>query len=88
MAITILQLWEDLVGDQIAPVEKKRKYSYRKRKFIIESIRPSVSNEKFINTVQISNWQDFTSRSIAPNRKNPASELNSTWAPEGKIYFE
>ena len=43
--------------------------------------------KSFITENQISNWQDFTSRSIAPNRDNPTVELNNTWAPEGKTYF-
>ena len=89
MPQTILQLWDDLIGDQNKKPSKR--YSWKRKGWswrrTVTIVKPEVKNEKFINTKQISNWQDFTSRSIAPNRKNPASELNSTWAPEGKTYF-
>ena len=97
MADTILQLWDGLVGDQSGKSRKKKNYEMVERgssgrmekgKFLgWIAIHPEVDNVKFINTKQISNWEDFTKRSIAPDRKNPATELISTWAPTAKPYF-
>ena len=101
MAETILQLWDGLIGDQnkkpternIYKMSRQRntQYGYFSRSKLVKTGTvidlPGVKNEKFINTKQISNWEDFTKRSIAPDRKNPATELNSTWAPTAKPYF-
>ena len=97
MANTILQLWDGLIGDQSGQSWQKKNYEmveqgnsgrFEKGKFLgWVTVHPEVDNVKFINTKQISNWEDFTSRSIAPERDDPAVQLNNTWAPEGKTYF-
>tara|TARA_B100000749_G_C18119254_1_gene339143 strand:+ start:303 stop:548 length:246 start_codon:yes stop_codon:yes gene_type:complete len=76
MAETILQLWE---STKINNVRLRNDLSPLTKGFNL--------NKAFITNNQISNWEDFTKRSIAPDRDNPSVQLNNTWAPEGKTYF-
>ena len=69
MAQTILQLWDDLIGDQNKkPTRRWERRWYRRGrrwryKYELITTKPEVKNEKFINTVQISSWESFTKRS-------------------------
>ena len=99
MPQTILQIWDNLIGVQsgmgtkratFKTVTKTFRTGYTYSRQVSTGYvwdKPEIKNEKFISAKQISNWQDFTSRSIAPDRDNPAVQLNNTWAPEGKTYF-
>ena len=99
MPQTILQIWDNVIGVQSGMGTKRATFktitgTYRTGQTYSRTIfagyvwdKPEIKNEKFISTKQISNWQDFTSRSIAPDRDNPAIQLDNTWAPEGKTYF-
>ena len=103
MPQTILQIWDNVIGVQSGMGTKRATFktitvtrtfgtgfTYSSSRDIFAGYvwdKPEIKNEKFINTKQISNCQDFTSRSIAPNRDNPAVQLDNTWAPEGKTYF-
>ena len=76
MAKTILQKWEET-----------RIHNLNVVKDPTDPVIVNTFKKSFITETQISNWQDFTSRSIAPDRDNPAVQLNNTWAPEGITYF-